>query len=131
MKKSDTHAFVNQLLVCTLVTICFGGSIGLGTVWMRHQISALANANRRLDAQTADIERHITELATAIEGEETSDVLNRRNTEWHLGLQRPADAQMVSVAEDPVMRLAARRNAEFLNSDRIAPVVSIRLAAKN
>ena len=36
MKKTDTHAFVNQLLVYTLVMICFSGSIGLGTVWLRH-----------------------------------------------------------------------------------------------
>ena len=35
MNKSDTHAFVNQLLVYTLVMICFTGSVGLSTVWFR------------------------------------------------------------------------------------------------
>jgi hypothetical protein len=32
MNKSDRHAFVNQMLIYTLVMICFSGSIGMNTI---------------------------------------------------------------------------------------------------
>ena len=57
MNKKDTHAFVNQLLVYTLVMICFSGSIGLGTVWLRHQISITANNTKRLEQRIVESER--------------------------------------------------------------------------
>jgi hypothetical protein len=34
---------VNQFMVYALVAICGSASIGLGTVWMRHQISIGGN----------------------------------------------------------------------------------------
>ncbi|HYP17430.1 MAG TPA: hypothetical protein VEQ65_09490 [Opitutus sp.] len=110
MKISSSHGFVNQLLVYTLVMIGFSGSIGLGTVWMRHQISITANNNRQLEARIAEVERHVTEATTAAETERDTNVLLRRNTEWRLGLVPPNQAQIVHVTEDPVMRLAAKRN---------------------
>ena len=79
MKTSSTQAFVNQLLVYTLVMICFSGSIGLGTVWMRHQISLTANATKVLDARITEVERHLFETTTAIETERDPEVLLRRN----------------------------------------------------
>jgi hypothetical protein len=110
MNFSTSHGFVNQLLVYTLVMIGTSGSIGLGTVWMRHQISVTANANRQLDARLAEVERHLAEVTTAAETERDTTVLMRRNTEWRLGLVPPNPAQIVHVTEDPVMRLAAKRN---------------------
>jgi len=86
MKKTDTHAFVNQLLVCVLVTICFGGSIGLGTVWLRHQISLTAKANRELEMRIAALDRQITETSILVESEQNADLLRQRNTTWRLGL---------------------------------------------
>ena len=67
MQKKDTHAFVNQLLVYTLVMFLFSGSIGLGTVWMRHQISLTANAAKVLDGKVTGMERLINETHAAIE----------------------------------------------------------------
>ena len=67
--KKNSHAFVNQLVVCLLVTMTFGGSIGLGTVWMRHQISVTANTNRQLAAKIDDVERRIEEMTTVLETE--------------------------------------------------------------
>jgi hypothetical protein len=96
---------------------------------MRHQNSATANANRKLEAKIADLQRHIDETTTAIEGEKGSDVLRRRNAEWHLGLAPATDAQVVRVSEDPVMRLAQRHNRDLF-TDR-APAVSFTIAAKN
>ncbi len=129
MKTTDTHAFVNQFLVWLLVTFCFSGSIGLGTVWMRHQISVTANSNRKLEARIADLQRHLDETSTAIEGEKGSDVLRRRNAEWHLGLMAPAETHLVQMPEDPVLRLAQRQNRDLFN-DRVA-AVSFQIAAKN
>lgn len=129
MKTTDTHAFVNQFLVWLLVTFASAGSLGLGLVWMRHQISATANANRKLEARIDDVKRHIDEMTTKIEGEKSSDVLRRRNAEWHLGLRLPDENQLVHVAEDPVMRLAQRQNRDLF-TDRAA-TVSFRLAGQN
>ena len=129
MKTSDTHAFANQLLVCLLVTFGFGGSIGLGTVWMRHQNALLANSNRVLMARIAETERHIAEAETLVEGEQVADVLRRRNTEWHLGLMPAIDTQVTHVTEDTEMRLARQHNRDLLN-DGFAHV-TIRFAMKN
>jgi hypothetical protein len=129
MKTTDTHAFVNQFLVWLLVTFSCSGSIGLGLVWMRHQISATANANRKLEARIADVQRHIDETKTKIEGEQSSDVLRARNADWHLGLAPRAETQVVHVTEDPVLRLAQRGNRDLF-TDR-APAISFQLASKN
>lgn len=119
--KNNSHAFVNQLFVCLLVTICCGGSIGLGTVWMRHQISVTANANRALAARLADFERHIAETKTLVERAQRPDELRRLNAEFRLGLVPVGEAQVMHVTEDPVRRLAARAN-RGLFGDAPAPV---------
>jgi len=129
MKISSTHGFVSQLLVYTLVMICFSGGIGLGTVWMRHQISVTANATRQLDAQIADVERRCEETTTAAETERDAAALLQRNTAWHLGLVEPSQVQIVHVAEDPVTRLAAKRN-RGLFGDRAAAVVTLPLGIR-
>jgi hypothetical protein len=113
MKKSDTHAFVNQLLVCVLVTISFGGSIGLGTVWMRHQISVTAKTNRELNARIIALDRSLAAIRSEVEGEQSIDVLTRRNAELALGLVEVTAPQVAHVNEDPVRRLATRANREL------------------
>jgi hypothetical protein len=113
MKKNGTQAFVNQLLVCLLVTICFGGSIGLGTVWMRHQNSIVANANRVLGKQISSLEEKISATAAEILKEETADVLRRRNDAMRIGLMAVKDTQLIRVTDDPARGLAARRNREL------------------
>lgn len=130
MKPYHNQAFANQLLVCLLVTLGFGGSIGLGTVWMRHQISVTANHNRELAARIASLERRIAETTTAIEGEQGSEVLRRRNAEFRLGLAPASDQQVVRVTEDDMVRHTAMRNRDFFK-DTAAPAVKFTLALKN
>ena len=126
--KLSNHAFVNQLLVYTLVMICFSGSIGLGTVWMRHQMSLTANATKVLDARIAELDRQLNETKTVLEAEQDPVVLKQRNAAWHLGLVQPTVDQIVRVQGDPVMRLAAKHNRGLFN-DGVAPVtVSLRVA---
>ena len=126
MKTSDTQAFVNQLLICFLVTICAGGSIGLGTVWMRNQISVVANANRALAAQIVDVERRVAATKSLVDVEQSQEMLRQRNAEWHLGLVLVSDSQVISVSEDPTRALVARGNRGLFN-DRPASV-SFRVA---
>lgn len=127
MKASTSHGFINQLLVYTLVMICFSGSIGLGTVWMRHQISLTANTTKQLDARLTAVERHLSEATAAAEAERDTSVLLRRNAEWKLGLILPNQAQVVHVTEDPVMRLAAKRNRNMYSERSISVAFPVAL----
>jgi hypothetical protein len=127
MKKNDTHAFVNQLLVWLLVTICSGGSIGLGTVWMRHQISITANTNRQLTDEIAKLERLIDARKSEVVREQAPAVLRQRNQLMRLGLVEVDDRRVIRVTEDPVQRLVARRNRELLRDTFTAG--AIRFAA--
>ncbi|HWA85834.1 MAG TPA: hypothetical protein VG710_06405 [Opitutus sp.] len=130
MNASPTHGFINHLVVYTLVLIGLSGSVGLGAVWLRHQISLAANASRVLDARIADVERNLAETTTAVETERDPNILLRRDTEWHLGLVPPNEAQIVHVNEDPVMRLAAKRNRAVFGEGPGQVAVAFPLAAQ-
>jgi len=123
--RTTNHAFVNQFVIYTLLTICFSGSIGLGTVWMRHQISITANANKLLEARLAELKRHLAETNTAIEIQQSPAVLRQRNASMNLGLILP---EVQSVTESPTLRLVAK-SSRALFDDRAVPV-TFRLAAK-
>jgi hypothetical protein len=110
LNRHGSPAFVNQLLVYVLVAICGTGSLGLGTVWLRHQISLAANANKVLQSRLAEIQRRLDELGVEVAAEQDPAVLTQRNAAWHLGLTAPADAQVRRVTVDPVLRLAALHN---------------------
>ena len=122
MRKHDTHAFVNQLLVYTLVMICFTGSIGLGTVWMRHQISITANSAKVFDSKLNEIERQISETRAAVERAQDPAMLKLRNEEWNLGLVQPEPQQIAYIDQDPVVRLAAKHNRDLFPDRRVTTV---------
>ena len=124
--KNNSQAFINQLLVCLLVTFCFSGSIGLGTVWMRHQISLTANSNKALEVRIAEVDRHLAETATFIETEQSNDVLRRRNAEFRLGMVQPQESQVVRITEDPDRHLAAKANRGLFD-DRALPAAPLKL----
>lgn len=128
MNRTSNHAFVNQMLVYTLVMICFSGSIGLGTVWMRHQISLSANATKVLDGRIAELERRTNENTALIETEQDTSILKRRNAEWHLGLVAPVATQVVRVQGDPVLQLAAKRNRSLYSDGPAPAAISVRVA---
>ena len=128
MKKSETHAFVNQLLVYTLVVIGFSGSIGLGTVWLRHQISLSANATKQLEARLNEVKRHILEKNAEIEKAQSPAMLEYLNEQMKLGLQPPSLQQVQHIAGDPVQLLAAKRNRGLFPDEPVA--VSFQVALK-
>lgn len=128
--KRTAHGFVNQVVICLLVAICGGGSIGLGTVWMRQQITHTARINRDLAARLLDIERQLAELNVSIEAAQNHDELRRRNVEWSLGLVPATEAQVVHVElglAQLAQRMAERANREVFREGAPPPTVKIAL----
>lgn len=113
MKKSDANAFINQLLVYSLMMLVFTGSIGLGTVWLRHEISVVANRNQKLQARLAEVQRHIDDFTAEIAAAQNTDNLIRLNAQWRLGLVEPRPEQSEFVGVDPEQWLAARRSQDL------------------
>jgi len=122
MNPNRNHAFVNQLLVYTLVMICFTGGVGLGTVWLRHQISLAANRSKMIKARIADVERHLAETKASVETEKGPDKLKQRNVEWRLGLVAPREPQVNRVSQDPVPLLAAKQDGGLADAS-LKPVL--------
>jgi hypothetical protein len=121
MNTSTANAFINQLLVYTLVMLVFTGSIGFGTVWLRHEISLAANRNKMLQADLAAVQRQIDQFNAEIAAAKNPDTLIRLNAEMRLGLVPPREEQSEHVAVDVEQRLAARR-AQDLFVAEVQPV---------
>ncbi|HEY1794142.1 MAG TPA: hypothetical protein VGG34_14595 [Opitutaceae bacterium] len=124
--KHGAQAFVNQFMVVAIAAICGCSSIGLGTVWMRHQISVAANANKTLETSIATVERQIEETDAEIASEQDPAVLYKRNTDWHLGLVPPDETQLRRVPDDTVSRLASEHNRKLFGDG--PATVSLHLA---
>jgi hypothetical protein len=113
MNTSARSAFANHLLIYTLVAIGFGGTIGVGTVWMQHEIALVAKANKEIEASIQDCERKSEQLTTEIAEEQDVSVLLERNTRWKLGLVPPSQDNKHDVDEDPVAWMARKHNREL------------------
>ena len=122
MRTSTAYAFINQLLVYTLVMLVFTGSIGFGTVWLRHEISLAANRNKLLQADLAEVQRQLDQFTAEIAAAKNPDTLIRLNSEMRLGLVPPREEQSEHVAVDVGQRLAAKRNQDLFNVE-VQPVV--------
>ncbi|MSU49980.1 MAG: hypothetical protein EXS37_12990 [Opitutus sp.] len=106
--KNTSCASVHPLLLCALVTIGFGGSIAIGTVLMRHQISTTANVNRSLKSDWERIERLVDGKKTVVETELAPDKLRELNSSMRLGLVPMNEVSVVHVTDNTTARLAAR-----------------------
>jgi len=125
--RTNNHAFINQFFLCTLFTICFSGSIGLGTVWMRHQISLTANANKVLEAAPRRIGPSTSRKR--LPRSRSSKRLrswNNATCAWGYPWLRPV---VQDVRENPTLHLASKASRGLL-TDRVVPV-SFRLASRN
>ncbi len=122
MRTSTAYAFINQLLVYTLVMLVFTGSIGFGTVWLRHEISLAANRNKVLQADLAEVQRQIDQFTAEIAAAKNPDTLIRLNSEMRLGLVPPREEQSEHVAVDVGQRLAAKRTQDLFTAE-VQPVV--------
>jgi hypothetical protein len=106
--KKNSQAFVNQLVVCLLVTMTFGGSIGLGTVWIRHQISVTAKANRALLAEIAEVNRRSDDIEALIRSEQRPELLRQLNLDFRIGLVPMNEVPVVQVTENVTQRMVER-----------------------
>ena len=126
--RAARRAFVHPLL---LATIAFGGATGLGAVWVRQQIAVTAGRTLVQTKRLAQAERALAETNTDLTAELAR--LERRNTDWNLGLLPPREPQLVRVtAADE--RLFAGRGAVGRFGDFAPPVAapgsfSLRLVA--
>jgi G3E family GTPase len=111
--KKNSRAFVNQLLVCLLVSFAFGGSTGMAVVWMRHQISVTANHNRELAAQIAAVDRLIKEKTTTVESELRADLLRQLNQDMRIGLVPMNEVHVEHMIDDPLQKLMERVYRDF------------------
>jgi cell division protein FtsL len=131
MNKTGTHAFVNQLLVYTLVTICLSGSVGLASVWMQQQIASTSNSIKQLETRAAELERRRGEVNAEIAAEQSPVRLDQRNKAWALGLVQPSEQQIERISESPERRLARKRNDERFASQSLSLFPSLRIAGDN
>ncbi len=122
MQKSNANAFINQVLVYTLMMLVFTGSIGLGTVWLRHEISVVANRNQRLQARLAEVQRHVDDFTAEIAAAQSTDNLIRLNAQWRLGLVQPRPEQSENVTSQDEQRVAARRGQDLFSVE-VQPAV--------
>ena len=108
--KKNSQAFVNQLLVCLLVTMTFGGSLGLGTVWVRHQISLTAKMNRALLAEITEVNRRSDDIEAQIRSEQRPELMRQLNLEFRLGLAPMNEVPTVHITENVNQRMVERAN---------------------
>lgn len=108
--KKNSQAFVNQLLVCLLVTMTFGGTLGLGMVWVRHQISVTAKANRALLAAISEVNRRSDDIEAQIRSEQRPELLRQLNLEFRLGLAPMNEVPVVHITENVTQRMVERAN---------------------
>jgi len=122
MDKSASNAFINQLLAYTLGMLLFTGSIGLGTVWLRYEISVVANRNQSLQARIAQVQRELDDCIAEKAAAQSPDNLIRLNSTMRLGLDIPRQEQVEHVPVDVDQWLASRRNPELFTAE-LQPVV--------
>jgi hypothetical protein len=113
MKPPPATAHVNRLIALTLLLLVFSGSLGLGAVWVRQEISQTANRSRALVAKVADVERRLDEVNAAVAAAVNPDALLKQNQAMRLGLASPREIQVVRVEGSPELRLAQKRNREI------------------
>ena len=124
--QKNSRAFVNEIVVCLILTIGLGGTAGLGVVWMRHQISTTANHIRVLKAETAEVERLINERSADIASSQRPDLLRNVNEQFRLNLVPFSDVPVFNESLDRAVRDLVARNSRDLMED--APTVRFHLA---
>jgi hypothetical protein len=115
MKPPPARAFVSQLMALTLLLLVFSGSLGLGAVWVRQEISGTANRSHAVENKIADVERRLDEVNAQVATALNVSALLQQNQTMLLGLTVPHEMQIVRVDESAEVRLAAKRNQDIFN----------------
>lgn len=115
MKPPPAPGLVNRIIALTLLLLVFTGTLGLGAVWMRQEISSTANFNRTLEDRLTGVERRLDEVNAEVAAAVNPDALLRQNKFMNLTLVAPREIQVVRVEGSAELRLAAKRNREVFN----------------
>ena len=115
MKPTLARTEVNRLIAMVLFLLVFSGSLGLGAVWMRGEISRTANFSRSLEGKINDVERRLDEVNAQVASAVNPDALIRQGEFMNLALVSPREIQVVRVPESPELRLAAKRNRDVFS----------------
>jgi len=115
MRPPPARAFVSQLIALTLLLLVFSGSLGLGAVWVRQEISGTANRSHALENRIADVERRLDEVNAEVAAALNPHSLLKQNLAMQLGLSSPNEIQVMRVDGSPELRLASKRNREVFN----------------
>jgi len=115
MKPTLAPTQVNRLIAMVLFLLIFAGSLGLGAVWMRGEISRTANFSRALQGRINDVERRLDEVNAQVASAVNPDALLRQGEFMNLALVSPREIQVVRVPESPELRLAAKRNRDVFS----------------
>lgn len=110
---SFRSGFASHLVIGALFGLGLTGSVGLGTVWVQHQISLEARQDEELERRIDAVTRSSEELTTEIAREQDPDLLERRNVEWRLGLVPPAASQVRLESVDAAAYLMAQSNRDL------------------
>ena len=122
MKPPPANAFVNRLIALTLLLLVFSGSLGLGAVWVRQEISQTANRSRSLEVRLADVERRLDEVNAEVAAAVNPEALLQQNQVMRLGLVSPQEDHVVRVNESPEVLLASKRNRDVFRLAAAAEV---------
>ena len=115
MKPPPANTFVNRLIALTLLLLVFSGSLGLGAVWVRQEISQTANRSRSLEVRLADVERRLDEVNAEVAAAVNPEALLQQNQAMQLGLVSPQEDHVVRVNESPEVLLASKRNRDVFS----------------
>jgi hypothetical protein len=80
---------VNRVIFLTLMLLVFTGTLGLGAVWMRQEISQTANRSRALEDRITDVARRLDEVNADVAAAVNPDALLRQNEAMRLALATP------------------------------------------
>jgi hypothetical protein len=116
MKPPPANANINRLIALSLMLLVFSGTLGLGAVWVRQEISQTANRSRALVAKIADVERRLDEVNAEVAAAVNPDALLKQNQAMRLGLGTPQEARVVRLDGSPELHLAAKRNREIFST---------------
>ncbi len=124
--KKNTQAFADPFVALIIFSVSLMGSVGIGVVWMRHQISSTAIRNQQLVAQHHELERLIMEKDAEVAHAQRHDQLRKLNDTHKLGMVAMSDVPIVSESSEVAVRgLVQRASLELM--DR-APVVTVKIA---
>lgn len=120
MKPPPPSNLVNRVILLTLMLLVFTGTLGLGAVWMRQEISQTANRSRAVEDQISDVARRLDEVNAEVAIAVNPDALLRQNNAMRLALAAPREIQVVRVSGSAELHLAEKRNREIFRTETVS-----------